>query len=184
MVNYGSKTLCERVVYMDENKNPSEMLEEFNKLYLRYRRSLFRIVYIEVDDVQLTEDIVQEIFYEAWRHRETLVNHPNKKGWLYHVAKYKIMEYMRKAMKQEVCDVDPNEMEISVEESGYSKVEMDLMMCETLSQDELIRFQRYFILGEATAEIAEKENVTENNMRVRISRLKKKMEQTIRKNVE
>ena len=91
MVNYGSKTLCERVVYMDENKNPSEMLEEFNKLYLRYRRSLFRIVYIEVDDVQLTEDIVQEIFYEAWRHLETLLNHPNKKVWLYHVAKYKIM---------------------------------------------------------------------------------------------
>ena len=75
-------------------------------------------------------------------------------------------------------------MEISVEESGYSKVEMDLMICETLSQDELMRFQRYFILGEATAEIAEKENVTENNMRVRISRLKKKMEKAIRKNVE
>lgn len=169
---------------MDENSKPSEIQAEFDKLYLKYRRSLMRAVFLEVNDADTAEDIVQDIFYEAWRHRETLANHPNKKGWLYHVAKYKILEYMRKAKKQEVCNLDPNEMEISVEESGYSKVEMDLMMCEVLTPDEQMRFRRYFLLGEATAEIAEKENVTENNMRVRISRLKKKMEKTIRKNAE
>ena len=52
---------------------------------------------------------------------------------------------------------------------------------ETLTPDELLRFRRYFLWGESAAEIAEKENVTENNMRVRISRLRKKITTILKK---
>ena len=167
---------------MDENRKPSDVQKEFARLYLEYRPKLMHIVFLTVNDVHLAEDIVQDIFYEAWRHREALVNHPNQKGWLYRALQYKIREYLRKKTVREQLSVNPEEIEISCEESGYSKAEMELMMCEMLTPDEQIRFKRYFLLGEPTAEIAEKENVTENNMRVRLSRLKKKMEKAMNKN--
>lgn len=167
---------------MDENRKSSDIQEEFDRLYLEYRPKLMQLVFLTVNDEYLTEDIVQEIFYEAWRHREKLVHHPNQSGWLYRATQYKIRECLRKKGRREKLTVDSGEIEIPCEESGYSKAELELMMCETLTPDEQIRFRRYFLWGEATAEIAEKENITENNMRVRISRLKKKMEKTMGKN--
>ena len=73
---------------------------------------------------------------------------------------------MRRVGQCEEYFEDEGEADISVEEDGYCKAEMNLIIFETLTSDEQMRFRRYFLWGESIAEIAEKENVTENTIEV------------------
>lgn len=165
---------------MDENREPSKVREEFDRLYLEYRQKLQRLVLTKIKDPYLAEEVVQEIFYEAWRHYAVVSVHESQEGWLYQTAWYKIKEFMRRIMQCSESSMDAERVEMSVEEEGFDKAELDLMIYEILTPDELLRFHRYFLWGETTAEMAKKEAITENNMRVRISRLKKKIESALK----
>lgn len=160
---------------MNEMRSSSENRREFDRLYLEYRLQLIQYVVATINDRDIAEDIVQEIFYEAMRRHKAFEEHPKQIGWLYKAAGYKIKEFQRKlAQQDEVCPL-PEQMEPCDFEEGYSKTEMDMMIGQALTDIELLRFRRYFLWGESTAEIARKENISENNMRVRISRLKQKI---------
>lgn len=161
---------------MDENREPTEVHEEFDRLYLEYRQKLLQLVMTQIKDPYLAEDVVQEVFFEAWRHYPVFSVHANQEGWLYQTAWYKIKEFLRRIMQCGVASVDGKQAEPSANEDGFARQELELMIYEILTPDELLRFRRYFLWGESTAELAKKERVTENNMRVRISRLKKKIE--------
>ena len=166
---------------MDENRNPSKMQEELDKLYLEYRPKLIQIVLNSFNDRNLAEDVVQEVFYEACRKKDIFDKHPNKMGWLYRVTGYKVKEVVRKLQPSDEFSIDVDDIEIGNEDEGFAKSEMEIMLYETLTQEELLRFRRYFIWGESIEEIARKEKVNENNMRVKISRLKKKIEKIVQK---
>lgn len=160
---------------MSEKKETSVRQEEFDRLYLKYKSKLLQYVAASIENKNAVEDIVQETFYEAWRKYDTFSKHPNQIGWLYIAAGYKIKEFLRKMGPQDELWMEDEQEEAAEQESGYSKAEMEIMICETLTEDELLRFRRYFVWGETPAEIAEKENITENNVRVRLSRLKQKI---------
>lgn len=160
---------------MNEMRSSSENRREFDRLYLEYRLKLVQYVCATINDRDMAEDIVQEIFYEAMRRNKVFAEHPKQIGWLYKAAGYKIKEFQRKLAQQDEVCVAPEQIESCDFEEGYSKSEMNMMIREALTDKELLRFRRYFLWGESTAEIARKENVSENNMRVRISRLKQKI---------
>ena len=160
---------------MSEKWETSIKQEEFDKLYLKYKKQLLQYVTATIENKGIAEDIVQETFYEAWRKYDIFSKHPDQIGWLYIAAGYKVKECLRKLGPQGELYEEDEEEACGRQEEGYSKAEMEIMICETLTEDELLRFRRYFVWGETPAEIAEKENITENNVRVRLSRLKQKI---------
>ena len=166
---------------MDENRNSSGLPEEFDRLYLECKPKLMQMVMSTINDQNLAEDVVQEVFYEVCRKREVFDNHPNQMGWLYTVTRFKLQEFLRKLLQCEEWSTKPEFMEINYEDEGFAESEMQLVLYEALTPEELLRFRRYFFWGETVEEIARKENVTENKMRVKISRLKKKVEKALRK---
>lgn len=165
---------------MNGKRNSRNIQEEFDKMYLEYKPKLMLFVLTSIENKSIAEDIVQETFYEALRKYEDFKEHPHQIGWLYKAAGYKIKEYLRKMQPRNEVFLEQEAMEeIQGKEAGYDDAETQMILYETLTQDELLRFRRYFIWGETAAEIAEKENITENNMRVRLSRLRQKIENTL-----
>lgn len=165
---------------MGKKRKSHNVQEEFDKMYLEYKPQLMKFVLASIENKSIAEDIVQETFYEALRKYEVFRQHPYQIGWLYKAAGYKIKEYLRKMQPRNEVSIEQEEIEELLDfEDGYDDAETQLVLYETLTKDELLRFRRYYIWGESTEEIAGKEHVTENNMRVRLSRLRQKIERNL-----
>lgn len=154
--------------------------EDLDRLYRRYKPELMQFVAASIEDKNVAEDIVHETFYVAIRKYDIFSQHPESRGWLFNVAKFKIKEYYRKLKSQEEPYTEEEQEDTGTTEAGYIKAEMEIMIYETLTDEELLRFRRYYVWGETPAEIAEKEQITENNLRVRLSRLKRKIENAMK----
>lgn len=165
---------------MSKKKKSLEERTEIDRLYVEYKPKLMQFVMATIENKDVAEDIVHDTFYEALRKYDVFKEHPNQIGWLYKAAGYKIKEYLRKMqMRNAVCAESDVIDEVLDYESGYNEAESQLILYETLTQDELLRFRRYYIWGESAEEIAKKENITENNMRVRLTRLRQKIENAL-----
>jgi len=101
------------------------------------------------------------------------LEHENRVAWLKVVAKYKICEYIR-YHGNFVCN-NLEMKEPATEEDAFCWKEFQLLMEEVLSENERVRFIRYFLIGATDKELAEWENTTEGNVRVKLSRTKKKI---------
>ena len=148
---------------------------EIEKLYLENRSKLLTFVKATISNGNVADDIVQDVFVEALRKYEEFKVHPNQIGWLYMAARYKIREYSRKL--KEIDNWEPPEacQETGEKDGGYLATELNLAIADTLTQEELLRFRRYFLWGYTVEELAKREGVTINNMRVRITRLREKV---------
>ena len=93
-------------------------------------------------------------------------------------AKNKIRE-LNKSLKKIECEVDLDADEYTFTEDGYGKSELDLIITKGLTEEEKNRFYKYFLHGYSISELAQLEKISENNMSVRISRLRSKIAQNI-----
>lgn len=166
-------------------KRESELQSEIATLYVQYQKKLNIHVYITIQDTIIkdtcmVEDIVQDVFLEAVKKYDSFKNHPNQIGWLYQTAQYKIKEYERKLRKLNESDIEELEDVMADDNvSGYLETELKLLLCEAMTPEERLRYYRYFLWGWTIEEIAEAEGISVNNMRVKITRLKKKLLQQV-----
>ena len=66
----------------------------FLEIYQRYWSSLYRYAYNVINNHQVCEDIIQEIFLDLWsRKNEVLI--ANLKAYLYKSVKFQIFKYLR-----------------------------------------------------------------------------------------
>ena len=49
-------------------------------------------------DVSLADDLVQQVFFIAWKKREELHNHPRVRAWLYKTVRYTFNNFLRKQL--------------------------------------------------------------------------------------
>lgn len=70
--------------------------DAFNRLVLRYQRSVFSAAYSVLRNVHLAEDIAQDAFLSAWQ-KLNILEEPDKFGsWVYHIASNKAKDYLKK----------------------------------------------------------------------------------------
>jgi RNA polymerase sigma-70 factor, ECF subfamily len=62
------------------------VVDDFDKLIDTYSRDIFRFVRAHTRDEAEAEDLTQEVFVRAYRHRETVFRADNIKAWLFRVA--------------------------------------------------------------------------------------------------
>jgi RNA polymerase sigma factor (sigma-70 family) len=72
------------------------VIKRFEKTYKENRGTLLRYIRSKVSSLEEAEDILQEVFYQAVRHQNTLVPINNIMSWLYRTAKNKIIDWYRK----------------------------------------------------------------------------------------
>ncbi len=156
------------------NLTPAEE-KEFSRLYQEYRLFLLRYVNAVVKDGSLAEDIVQETFCEALRQFEEFHDHPNQKGWLIKAAYFKMREMSRKMHEGELVLLEEASLQAVKNDIGYEMKELDAVMEGAFDEVEREYFLKYYLRGYSVKELADMEGVTENNMRVRLHRLKEKL---------
>ena len=61
-------------------------LDAFEALFTRHRTLIYRTAYGLTGDVQVAEEVLQDAFARAWRHRATLISDVSPVPWLHRVA--------------------------------------------------------------------------------------------------
>ena len=152
--------------------------QEFDEMYRKNCAEIYKFIRYRVSDKELAQDVLQETFYIAYKKWDRVHGLSNPTGWLINVAKNKIRELNRTLKKLE-CEVALETDEYVLNEDGYGKSELDIILVKNLSEEEKSRFVKYFVCGYTISEMARLEKISENNMSVRISRLRDKIAQNI-----
>ena len=168
---------------MHKNKTEETAADhlEFNEMFRRNETIVYNFIRYRILDKSLAQDVMQETFYLAYKKWDILKDHPNQTGWLLETARHKIQEFNRKIKKLE-CETsldDHDDYEHVVAKDEYGKAELDMVLEEELDEEEKTRFSRYIVAGYKISEMAQLENITENNMSVRLSRLRSKISQCL-----
>ena len=168
---------------MHKNKTEETAVDhlEFNEMFRRNEAIVYNFIRYRILDKSLAQDVLQETFYLAYKKWDILKDHPNQTGWLLETARYKIQEFNRKIKKLE-CETsldDHDDHEYVAAKDEYGKAELDMVLETELDEEEKTRFSRYFVAGYKISEIAKLENISENNMCVRLSRLRGKIAQCL-----
>ena len=149
--------------------------------YAENNESLRTYVRACVSGADVAEDIIQEVFVEVLRRYDVFIEHPNQIGWLYVTARHKMQEYEKRCRRSRIAEGDIEEEfpEIGERDKGYLYSELYHSIQSILTPEEMTRFKRYFLWGYTVEEMAEWEGVTVNNMRVRITRLRRKLRKIV-----
>jgi RNA polymerase sigma-70 factor (ECF subfamily) len=79
-------------------------LDRMSDLFDRYHRSLFNYFLEFTGKREVSEDLVQEVFYKMLKYRNTYRNQGNFKSWMYTIARNSKIDYYRKCKKHSVLD--------------------------------------------------------------------------------
>lgn len=156
--------------------------QEFDEMYRKNKPEIYKFIRCRVPDREMARDVLQETFYVAYKKWDTVRELSNPTGFLINTAKNKIKE-LKKTLKKMECEVELDTEEYTVTEDGYGKAELDIVILKDLTEEEKRRFVRYFVCGCSISCMAKLENISENNMSVRISRLRDKIAQNISDNL-
>lgn len=158
------------------------------ELYERDYALLYRVgrVFLGSNAAQetLIEDQIQETFVRAWQKRSSLQKHPNPDGWLVecfrncllNACKKQSREWRHHAFSVDAENAQPiaDQTHLSPDDYARTKEQIDLLK-RLLGEKDADIFLRYCVYGEKASKIAAELNISDQALRMRISRLKKKI---------
>lgn len=160
----------------------------FSEMYERNYALLYRVgrVFLGTGSAKeaLIEDQIQETFVRAWQKRSSLQKHPNPDGWLVecfrnclmNACKKQSREWRHHAFSVDAENAQPlaDQTHLSPDDYARTKEQIDLLK-RLLGEKDADIFLRYCVYGEKASKIAAELNISDQALRMRISRLKKKI---------
>ncbi len=159
----------------------SSLFEENYALLYRVGRVFLGSSAAQAD---LIEDQIQETFVLAWRHRQKLEAHPNPGGWLVETFRRCLMaqcrklgrERQRQAFSLDRDDApDMADASVPTPDSFVHGAEQLALLRRLLGEPDAELFLRYCVQGQSARQLAADYHMSESGVRVRVSRLKKKL---------
>ncbi len=128
----------------------------------------------------MAEDVVQEVFYEAVRKPDKVLEHENPEGWLMEVAKFKMLELKKRLYARSAHETEDVEQELWDMENEYGLVEIQMILDAAMGVHDKTLFLMYYLEGYSSKELAEREGISEVAFRVRIHRIKDRILKELR----
>lgn len=155
---------------------PEETDRIITELYEEHYKTVLRFVQSSLDyhNHMLTEDIVQETYFEALHKINEVIKY-NAVGWLVETARNKLRSHKKRASSSELYLEDCMEADLARSEKQFDMTEWNLILDEALDEHERRLLEMYYVEGYSGKELAEAENITVKNLKVKIHRLKKKL---------
>lgn len=132
----------------------------------------------------LIEDEIQETFLLAWERRHKLARHPNPAGWLVETFRRRLMAQCRRlgregrrraySLDEESLPEAADDQAPAVEALFESREQLALLK-RLLGERDAGIFLCYCVQGQSAAQVAATYGMSESGVRVRVSRLKKKL---------
>lgn len=132
-------------------------------------------------DKDFVEDVVQETFLEAYKKAELLMDHPNPLGWLYVTARNKMLKLTSRKKGLSFFAVGENAYldNLLKEDEQYGEIELKESIKTTVGEEDYEMLRDYYLNGYSSEEMAEKYGMESGNLRMRVSRLKKKLRKNL-----
>lgn len=166
----------------DETLDP-EMSALIDRLYQENYSRLLSHVLKKGYHFAVAEDIVHDAYCEAVRNPGKLRGHPNPGGWLMTTVDNKLLSFNRRMKRMEPRDWTEWETSMIDLEDEYGATELSLLLDNLLDPNERRLFRMYFLQGYSARELAEQEHITVNNFKVKMCRMRAKLEKEIRKDL-
>lgn len=152
----------------------------FAQLYDLFWPELLNFILMKVNDTQVAEDIVHDLFVSLWNRRETILEIESIPAYFYSACRYMVFRYYR---NKAIVNYTEEEREIedqtqSLDERLYYRYLLDMVEKEVEKLPEkckqIFKLSRYSYL--TNKEIAEKlaisESTVENHINKAIKRLR------------
>ena len=152
----------------------------FADLFQRDYALLYRVGRVFCRREGLIEDQIQEAFLRAWQKRAAVRRHPNPDGWLVECFRNCIRNACRREGRRMALSLDaaeaviPDSARLSPDDYARSREQIDLLH-ELLGERDAELFLRFCVYGETAVSLAPEYGVSEAALRMRVSRLKKKI---------
>lgn len=99
------------------------------ELYIIYYRKMFRYVGLYVRDEEVVAEIVSDVFFAIWEKRVELTDVRNFNAFIYRIAKYKALNYLR---GRNLNTIDINDIPFDLFAGTTSSPEDNLISSETV----------------------------------------------------
>lgn len=152
--------------------------DKFEEVYKTHFRDIYKYVYRLVQNSEVAEDITQDVFCAALDLGEKFMSHENRRGWLMVATKNKLREMRRKMRCHVLLPLD-EKLELEVGESDFREIDLELTALCVLDREDWELVKDYYLGKTTIKELAKKYGITENNMRVRLHRLKVKVRKAV-----
>lgn len=163
------------------NYTKEEGMELVAALYAKHYNNVINLARKDFACASRAEDLAQDVFAEATRKWEKLVKHENPDGWIMETARNKMMNLKKSLYKQSCRHVmGESEVELLGMEADFGMIELTDLMKNTLSKHEIMIFYMYYFGGYTAKEMAEMEQITEVNFKVRMHRIRNKIKEALK----
>ena len=153
----------------------------FNEIYNESFYYLIMYVKKRSCDPAMVDDILKEVYYEAFRHIEDLMTHENDIGWLYKTAANKIKKLNNAYYKRTMYETT---FEGCYENLVSMNDEFDIILCaeyrKILSEDEYDLVMKKYIHGYTHQDLAQMTGNSVGGNKMKISRIIKKLERNLK----
>lgn len=155
--------------------------ENFEIIYKEYAPTIRKLCLSYTGNKDNAEDLIQETFIAVWKKIDSFRNDAKLSTWIYRIA---INNCLMSIRKQQYLEKIANKTFIDIpdETSDEKAQQIDLLYKCISKLKEADRILITFVLDEKPyEEIAEITGITENNLRVKIHRIKKELTQIFHK---
>ena len=149
--------------------------EQFTELYHQYAAGIRKLCLGYTGDAMLAEDLLQESFVKVWKNMEKFRGDAAWSTWIYRIAANTCLTHLRKKNEQFV-DADEERLTMIPDDERNKEQEVQLLYKCISKLAETDRLIITLVLEDKPyEEIAEITGITENNLRVKIHRIKKQL---------
>jgi len=149
--------------------------EAFTALYKEYAEGIHKLCLGYTGDAALAQDLLQETFIRVWNNMEHFRGDAKWSTWIYRIAVNTCLSWLRKKKALPVDTDHPRIAHIS-DEINNDEQQVQLLYTCISRLAETDRLIITMVLEEKPYdEIAEITGITENNLRVKIHRIKKQL---------
>ena len=147
----------------------------FTALYNQYSGSIYKLCQGYTGDASLAQDMLQETFIRVWNNMQDFRGDAKWSTWIFRIAVNTCLTWLRKK-KEPLVDADSEIVALISEESSNSEEQVQLLYTCISRLAETDRLIITLVLEEKPYdEIADITGITENNLRVKIHRIKKQL---------
>ncbi len=152
-------------------------LDQLGLLFERYHRVLFSFFYHLNQSVELSEDLVQNVFLRVLKYRHNFRGDGEFKSWLFHIARNVNYDHHRRYRQRHVEDVEawkdrlpdesPGRQQEMIQEEEMEKLKMALRRLEPEKREVIVLSK---LKGMKYREIGQVLGCTEGAVKVKVYR--------------
>ncbi|MFY7787927.1 MAG: RNA polymerase sigma factor [Thermoflexibacteraceae bacterium] len=161
--------------------NNKEIDKNFIQQITDNQKIIHKICHVYCSNAEDRQDLFQEVLLNAWRSYSSFANLSKFSTWLYKVALNTALMYQRSHRKQEqITWLDLQQLQQKAIETDTSNEQIQRLYQAIAHLDEHEKSIVILYLDELSyKEIAEIVGITENNVGVKLNRIKQKLKQLL-----